>query len=152
CLSPSAAASAGAQEVAKPVLATTMTMIAVLLPVVLLAGLAQKLFPPLAITVPVAMIAGYVLRLLVTPVACRYFLGEKPPGPIASRMHHAVQWLADRYRDMLVTVLPLRKLVVFCVGLLIAATFMVAKNLPSTFFPEIDESMERIFVRMAPGT
>lgn len=151
-LSPSAAASTGAQEVAKPVLATTMTMIAVLLPVVLLAGLAQKLFVPLAITVAVAMIAGYVVSLTVTPVACRYFLGEKPPGRIAARMHHAVQWLADRYRDMLVTVLPRRKLVVGCVGLLIAATFMVAKNLPSTFFPEIDESMERIFVRMAPGT
>src|SRR4029077_17234423 len=28
----------------------------------------------------------------------------------------------------------------------------MATRLPSTFFPEIDESMERVYVRVAPGT
>ena len=49
---------------------------AVLLPVLLLAGLAKKLFAPLALTVSVAMMASYVVSMWVTPVACRYFLGH----------------------------------------------------------------------------
>ena len=32
------------------------------------------------------------------------------------------------------------------------ASGFIASRLPSTFFPEIDESMERIYVRFAPGT
>src|SRR5262249_22659000 len=44
----------GTNAVALPVLASTLTTMAVLLPVVLLAGLAKKLFAPLALTVAVA--------------------------------------------------------------------------------------------------
>ena len=42
-----------------PVLASTLTTMAVLLPVLLFAGLAKKLFVPLALTVAVAMVASY---------------------------------------------------------------------------------------------
>ena len=49
----------GTNAVALPVLASTLTTMAVLLPVMLLAGLAKKLFAPLALTVAVAMIASY---------------------------------------------------------------------------------------------
>ncbi|RYE86881.1 MAG: efflux RND transporter permease subunit, partial [Myxococcales bacterium] len=38
------------------------------------------------------------------------------------------------------------------VALLVVASVAVAARLPSTFFPEIDESMERVYVRFAPGT
>jgi multidrug efflux pump subunit AcrB len=34
----------------------------------------------------------------------------------------------------------------------VGASGLLADKLPSTFFPEIDESMERIYVRLAPGT
>ena len=63
-----------------PALAATLTTIAVLLPVLLLAGLAKKLFAPLALTVAVGMIAGYLVSMIVTPVACRYFLGHARAG------------------------------------------------------------------------
>ena len=43
---------------------STLTTMAVLLPVLLLAGLAKKLFAPLALTVAVAMIASYFVSML----------------------------------------------------------------------------------------
>jgi len=48
----------------------------------LLAGLAKKLFAPLALTVAVAMIASYFVSMMVTPVACRYFFGHAEHGRI----------------------------------------------------------------------
>ncbi len=66
-----------------PTLAATLTTMAVLLPVLLLAGLAKKLFAPLALTVACAMFAGYFVSMTVTPVACRYFLGHAHPGRLA---------------------------------------------------------------------
>ena len=146
------AALEGTNAVALPVLASTLTTMAVLLPVLLLAGLAKKLFAPLALTVAVAMIASYFVSVSVTPVACRYFLGDGEHGRFAKRVEHLIDSLAAKYSELLRRVLPFRRTVVVAAVVLVVASVWAATRLPSTFFPEIDESMERIYVRLAPGT
>jgi multidrug efflux pump subunit AcrB len=150
--SPWQAALDGARAVAGPTLAATLTTTAVLLPVLLLAGLAKKLFAPLALTVAVGMFAGYVVSMSLTPVACRFLFKHHPPGPLARAFESGISRIADGYANALRRVLPYRWLVVACVALLVGASVAAAARLPSTFFPEIDESMERIYVRVAPGT
>ncbi|MCU1281272.1 MAG: multidrug efflux transporter, partial [bacterium] len=145
----------GTNAVALPVLASTLTTMAVLLPVMLLAGLAKKLFAPLALTVAVAMMASYFVSVCVTPVACRYFLGRHhpvAPGGFWKRVERAIDRLANGYAAVLRRTLPLRWLVMGGALVLVIAAGFVAARLPSTFFPEIDESMERIYVRFAPGS
>ncbi|HXU68892.1 MAG TPA: efflux RND transporter permease subunit [Polyangia bacterium] len=142
----------GTNAVALPVLASTLTTMAVLLPVILLAGLAKKLFAPLALTVAVAMIASYFVSVCVTPVACRYFLGHHEPSGFWKRVEHAIDRLANSYADVLRRTLPLKGLVIAASVVLVVVAATVAARLPSTFFPEIDESMERVYVRYSPGT
>jgi multidrug efflux pump subunit AcrB len=151
-LSPYQAALEGANAVALPVLASTLTTMAVLLPVVLLAGLAKKLFVPLAITVAVSMIASYFVSMCVTPLACRYFLVHENPGRLRKAVASFIDRVADGYASALRRVLPFRGTVVGAAAALVLASVWMATKLPSTFFPEIDESMERIYVRLAPGT
>ncbi len=149
---PYRAALDGANSVALPVLASTLTTMAVLLPILLLAGLAQKLFAPLALTVAVAMIASYFVSMAVTPVACRYFLGHSEPGPVARFVGGMIDRLADAYAATLRRVLPWRWAVVAASATIVALSLWWASSLPSTFFPEIDESMVGAYVRFAPGT
>ena len=151
-LGAAAAAETGAGAVAIPALAATLTTMAVLLPVLLLAGLAKKLFAPLALTVAVAMVAGYLISMTITPLACRYFLGHGEPGPLARRVEGGIARFADGYAGALRRVLPYRLTVIGAAAVLIAAAAFVSGRLPSTFFPEIDESMQRVYVRLAPGT
>jgi len=151
-MSPAQAALAGANAVALPVLASTLTTMAVLLPVVLLAGLAKKLFVPLAVTVAVSMIASYFVSMCVTPLACRYFMGHHEPGPVATRVGGFIARVAGGYADALRAALPFRKTIVLACAALVALSVWMATRLPSSFFPEIDESMERVYVRLAPGT
>ena len=146
------AALRGANLVAGPALAASLCTIAVLLPVVLLTGLAQKLFSPLALTVATAMVAGYLVSMLVTPVACRYLLGHSEPGRLARACENLVDFVATRYTSALRAALGQRAAVIAAVFTLVAASAFAASRLPSTFFPEIDESMERVYVRLAPGT
>ncbi len=95
------AAREGARAVALPVLASTLTTVAVLMPIALLTGLARKLFAPLAITVAVAMLASYVVSLCVTPVLCRYFLHVEHPSPLAGSVSSSwIARLADRYVEI----------------------------------------------------
>ncbi len=117
----------------------------------LLAGLARKLFAPLALTVAVAMIASYVVSIFVTPVAARYVFTEQEPRGIGKRVGAFVDRVADRYSDLLRRALGARWWVIgACAALTVAATWG-ASRLPMTFFPEIDESMERVYVRFPPG-
>jgi CzcA family heavy metal efflux pump len=145
------AALRGTNAVALPVLASTLTTMAVLLPVLLLAGLAKKLFAPLALTVAVAMIASLFVSICVTPVACRYFLGHGQHGRLGARVAAFIDQVADRYAGLLRRVLPFRGTILIASAVLIVASGWAATRLPSTFFPEIDESMERVYVRLAPG-
>ena len=145
------AALEGANSVALPVLASTLTTMAVLLPVLLLAGLAKKLFAPLALTVAVAMIASYFVSMAVTPVACRYFLGHVEHGRVGKLVESFIDGVAERYSKLLRRVLPHRWTIVGSAVVLVLASGWAAGRLPSTFFPEIDESMDMIYVRFAPG-
>lgn len=148
---PYKAALDGANAVALPVLASTLTTMAVLLPVLLLAGLAKRLFVPLAITVAVAMIASYFVSMCVTPVACRYLLKHSEHGRIGKSVEAAIDRIANGYARVLCGFLPYGRWVIGgCIALVVGSAWIAAK-LPSTFFPEIDESMERVYVRLAPG-
>ena len=151
-MSPAQAALDGANAVALPVLASTLTTMAVLLPVVLLTGLAKKLFVPLAVTVAVSMIASYFVSMCVTPLACRYFLAHQAPGRVAGRVAGFIDRVARGYAETLRAALPFRKTIVGACVVLVGLSAWMATRLPSTFFPEIDESMERVYVRLAPGT
>ncbi len=150
-LSTREAALRGANAVALPVLASTLTTMAVLLPVLLLAGLAKKLFAPLALTVAVAMMASYFVSMAVTPVACRYFLGHSEHGRIGKLVEGVIDGIADRYARLLRRVLPYRFTILGASLVLVVASGWAAARLPSTFFPEIDEAMDQIYVRFAPG-
>ena len=142
----------GTNAVALPVLASTLTTMAVLLPVLLLAGLAKKLFAPLALTVAVAMIASYFVSVCVTPVACRYFLGHSEHGRLGKAVEGFIDQIADTYSSTLRRVLPFRLTIIAASVTLVVASGWAASRLPSTFFPEIDESMDQIYVRFTPGT
>ncbi|HSO37772.1 MAG TPA: efflux RND transporter permease subunit [Labilithrix sp.] len=151
-LSAHRAALEGTNAVALPVLASTLTTMAVLLPVLLLAGLAKKLFAPLALTVAVAMTASYFVSVCVTPVACKFFLGHSEHGRFGKLVEAFIDRIAGVYSRTLRLALPFRwTIIAACVVLTVGAGW-AAGRLPSTFFPEIDESMERVYVRLAPGT
>ncbi|MGA2079989.1 MAG: efflux RND transporter permease subunit [Holophaga sp.] len=150
-MDPYHAALSGANAVALPVLASTVTTICVLLPVVLLEDLAKKLFAPLALTVAISMIASYFVSMAVTPVACRYLLQHVHPGPLATRLERAITGTANGYAALLARVIKFRKLVLGISAVLVVFSGVLAARLPSTFFPEIDESMDTIYVRFSPG-
>ncbi|MGV3619674.1 MAG: efflux RND transporter permease subunit [Archangium sp.] len=148
------AALEGASSVAAAALAATLATVAVLLPVALLAGLAQKLFGPLALTVAAAMGAGYFVSMLVTPVVCRYVLPKHhhEPTGFAKKVGAFIDGVAAGYVKALTKVLPHRGIVIGCAAMLIAGSVFLVGKLPSTFFPEVDESMERIYIRFTAGT
>ncbi|MFD4507379.1 efflux RND transporter permease subunit [Streptomyces sp. NPDC058457] len=70
------------REVASAVTASTLTTVAVFLPITFVSGMVGELFGPFAVTVTVAMLASLVVSLTIVPVLAYWFL--KPPADAGS--------------------------------------------------------------------
>jgi HAE1 family hydrophobic/amphiphilic exporter-1 len=71
---PRDAAREGGQEVALPVLASTITTIIVFAPVMFLYGVTKYLFSALALAVALAMVGSYLFAMSVIPIYCAHVL------------------------------------------------------------------------------
>jgi HAE1 family hydrophobic/amphiphilic exporter-1 len=65
------------KEVATAVTASTITTVAVFLPLAFVGGLSGELFKPFAVTVTIALVASLFVSLTIVPVLAYWFLGDK---------------------------------------------------------------------------
>ncbi|MFT4284763.1 MAG: efflux RND transporter permease subunit [Protaetiibacter sp.] len=72
---------AGVKEVATAITASTVTTVAVFLPIALVGDITGELFRPFALTVTIALLASLFVALTIVPVLAYWFLKVKP--------HHA---------------------------------------------------------------
>ncbi len=75
-LSRAEAARAGPSQVVGALFASTMTSVAIFLPILFMEGLEGQLFADLALTLSVAVVTSMIAALTILPVASNYFLDE----------------------------------------------------------------------------
>jgi multidrug efflux pump subunit AcrB len=135
-----------ADEIGLAVLATTMAIVAVFLPVGLMPGISGQFFKNFGLTVVAAVLMSLGVARLITPMAAAYFL--KPHGSAS----HGEGRLMDLYMATLRWTLVHRwKTVMIGVGAL-AATVLTFATLPTMFQPSVDTDYSRVSIEMAPGT
>ena len=158
---PAQAALNGRQEVATAVLISTLTTIAVFVPVVFLQGISKKLFTPLALAVTFSMLASYAVSQLVTPVSCMTFLRKHEPYHAKSPLffprffyycERGLHWLDERYEGSLEWVLGRRRTILVAVGVGFVASCALVPLIGTEFFPATDESTITLHVRAPIGT
>ena len=74
------AAYTGTREVARAITASTLTTVAVFLPLGFVHGMASEFFRPFALTVTFALIASLLVALVVVPVASTWVLAKRQVG------------------------------------------------------------------------
>ncbi len=150
----------GAQQIATPALAATLTICIVFFPVVLLFGPAKHLFVPLALSVVFSMLASYLLSRTLVPSLARMLMAKEPvlQGE-GSGLWAALQRLRDRlfgrlqgaYTGLLALVLERRPFVLACAVGMVAITATLPKSVGTDFFPEVDAGQMRLHVRAPMG-
>lgn len=146
-----------AQEVAMPILVSTITTVVVFFPVVFLTGVAKNLFLPLALTIAFSLTTSFFVSRTVTPLLCLKFLHAEPHGTQAERGLRArvLRWL-DRldqgYATALHWVLGHRAMVIGGILLAFVASLFLGKRIGTEFFPDTDESQFQINYKAPIGT
>ncbi len=105
----------GVREVATAVTASTITTVAVFLPLVLVSDLTGELFRPFALTVTIALGASLFVALTIVPVLAYWFLRspllDEPPAPVGTAARVAANPLARPFLRFPLLI-PLAELVV----------------------------------------
>ncbi|MFQ5352490.1 MAG: efflux RND transporter permease subunit, partial [Candidatus Binatia bacterium] len=102
------AALTGSSEIAFAVIATTLTLLAVFVPIAFLSGTVGRFFYEFGISVAVAVSASSFVALTLTPMLCSRFLSVGSTaarggtvGRLARRFDGYVSWLSASYRRLL---------------------------------------------------
>ena len=140
-LSPMQAALKGAAEIGFTVVTISMSLIAVFIPILLMAGIVGRLFREFAVTLSVAIVLSLAMSLTMTPMMCarlpRNDAGEK--HGIAYRFSGwVVDILRRGYERSLANVLrqqPLMLVVTLCTVALSVYLYII---IPKGFFPQQD--------------
>lgn len=141
------AAIEAADEIGLAVLATTMSIVAVFLPVALMPGISGQFFIQFGLTVVVAVLMSLAVARLITPMVAAYFL--KSHG-VAK---HGEGWVMDRYMSILAWSIRHRwKTVLIGGGGAFAATIVAFATLPMTFQPTMNTDYSQVKIEMVPGT
>ncbi len=167
---PAIAAEKGGQEVALPVLASTLTTIVVFFPVTMLYGVSKFLFSALALAVVLSLLASYAVAMSVVPLFCSQFIkGHHEGSAEASEMHakprpHSLfdrfnAWFNPKFEsflnayDRVISVVLRRPVAVlfFMTGLIVVSLF-IYPLLDFSFFPRTDAGQFVMNVKLPSGT
>ncbi|GAN53639.1 efflux RND transporter permease subunit [Tanticharoenia sakaeratensis] len=139
------AALLGSQEVAFTVVSITASLIAVFMPIMLLGGIAGRLFHEFAMTISISLVISMVLSLSLTPMLCAMILPdgdhERPHSKISLAVERVLDGITNAYAASLDVTLRHRFLTVLSLPATLVLAGVLFVKMPKGFFPTEDTGL-----------
>jgi multidrug efflux pump subunit AcrB len=142
---PREAAMDAAIEIGLAVVATTLTICAVFIPVAFMGGIAGEFFRPFGFTVTVAVLFSLLVARTLTPMMAAFFLR---PHEEVVRTPRIMTWYLGRVRWCLANRWKTLGVATVAIGGMLA----LFPLLPTGFSPAGDNGFTRLTVELAPGS
>jgi HAE1 family hydrophobic/amphiphilic exporter-1 len=151
---PVRAAHAGTREIALAVLAVTLAILAVFVPVAFMEGIIGRFFAAFGITVAVAVAISYLVSMTLTPMLSAQVLRAHhgAPGRVSRAIERALGAVERLYRALLGWALDHRAVTVAVAVATLVATVAVGRLLQFTFIPAQDMSEVKVTLELPVGT
>ena len=131
-----------ARELGGPVLAMTLVLVAVYVPIGFQGGLTGSLFTEFAFTLAGAVTVSGVVALTLSPMMCsRFFRPEQDSGRFVVFLDRQFEWLHDHYLRLLKSILATWKVPVVMGLLLLLLMFPLFKFSKSELAPQEDQGI-----------
>ena len=152
--SPLRAALKGSEQIGFTILSLTVSLIAVLIPLLFMGDIVGRLFREFAITLAVTILVSALVSLTLTPMMCAKILrhkSESEQGWFYRKSEHAFNWVISRYGTTLQWVLKHQPLTLGITVATLAGTIFLYVVVPKGFFPVQDTGVI-LGVSQAPET
>jgi hydrophobic/amphiphilic exporter-1 (mainly G- bacteria), HAE1 family len=159
-LEPRAATEAAMHEISGAIIAITLVMAAVFIPVAFMQGPVGIFYRQFSVTMATSIVLSGVIALTLTPALCAVMLKnthgqKKSKNPINYFLTGFNNWfnrILGRYKGLLTVIVNRRVvtflvLVGFCVG-----TYFLSSSVPSGFIPNEDQGVFYAIVLTPPGS
>ena len=151
-LSPADATKKAMAQITGPVIAISLVLLSVFVPVAFLPGVSGTLFRQFAVTISVSMVISAINALTLSPALCAVFLrhSQRPRGPKGwvLRGSDAMQ---NGYSAVVRRLLRLSVLAVVLIGAAGAGIWYLGKLTPTGFLPEEDQGAFFVAVQLPDG-
>jgi hydrophobe/amphiphile efflux-1 (HAE1) family protein len=151
-LSPAEATKKAMTQITAPIIAITLVLLSVFVPIAFIPGISGTLFRQFAVTISAAMVISAMNALTLSPALCAVFLRHTGPRRgIMGRVLGGIDRVRDRYaggvrRLVRMAALSLAFVLVFAAGI-----FGVSLLTPTGFLPEEDQGAFFISVQLPDG-
>ena len=154
------AAIEGSEEVWSAILASTLTHVAVFIPLLFLAGVSSILFVQLSIVVMFSLSMSLFVAVTVVPVLCSRLLKLPPPESERTGFFGGLYTLSERffngmdnfYSRLIRAAIHHRPTVLIGATALTVAAFVILPTIPTELVPQTDEGEVSVSARMPTGT
>ena len=141
------AVATGTKQISGALFASTVTSVAIFVPVLFMTGIEGQLFQDLALTIAVAVSASFVIAITVLPVAASFLLKKEDDDPC----RHWWTWITDRVMWLTRTPTLCRSWIVAILGGSVLAIVMLMPK--ANLLPQApSDSLNAFFITPPGGT
>ncbi|MCP4198192.1 MAG: efflux RND transporter permease subunit [Proteobacteria bacterium] len=150
--SPYQAAVEGAREIGFAVVATTLSLVCVFVPVAFMQGFIGMFFYEFGLTVAFAVMLSLFVSFTLTPMLCSVYLKVSEDNWFFSKVERFLNWLDIGYRSIIAWALKHRLATVIIALISFIAVIPIAASLGAEMMPVDDMGEFNVTVRMPTGT
>src|SRR5499433_3083513 len=153
-LSPGEATKKAMAEITAPIIAITMVLLSVFVPVAFIPGISGELFRQFAVTVAVSMFLSAINALTLSPALCGVLLRPHhgPRRGVIGRVMQAIDYGRDAYGTAVARIVRFSVIGLVMVGVAGVGIVGLSKITPTGFLPEDDQGALFVIVQMPGGT
>jgi hydrophobe/amphiphile efflux-1 (HAE1) family protein len=152
-LTPAQATIKAMRNITAPIVAITMVLLSVFVPVAFIPGVSGELFRQFAVTVSVSMFLSAINALTLSPALCALLLKPhhgRRPGVMGAVLR-AIDWVRDRYGAVVARLVRISVIGLAMVAVALLGTAALSKITPAGFLPEEDQGAFFVVVQLPAG-
>jgi len=152
-LSPAEATKKAMQGIFAPIIAITLVLLAVFVPIGFISGISGELFRQFAVTVAVAMLLSAINALTLSPALCAVLLKPQhgPKRGIIGVTMRFIDRVRDNYGSVVARLVRIPIVGIACVIVAIGGVALLSKFTPTGFLPSDDQGAFFVVVQLPDG-
>ncbi|HMM05006.1 MULTISPECIES: multidrug efflux RND transporter permease subunit [unclassified Dysgonomonas] len=143
-------------QLAGALIATSLVLAAVFVPVSFLDGITGSLYRQFSVTIVVSVLISAVVALTLSPAMCALILRPEEEGKKKNVVFRKINnWLAtgnSKYANILMKVISNPRRVLAGFGMVMVFIFVLNKVVPTSFIPQEDQGYFTVELEMPEGT
>src|SRR5690349_3434903 len=152
-LSPGEATKRAMADITAPIIAITMVLLSVFVPVAFIPGISGELFRQFAVTVAVSMFLSAINALTLSPALCGVLLKPHhgPRRGLIGIVMRSIDRVRDAYGDAVARIVRFSFIGIVMVAIAAAGTVALLRVTPTGFLPEDDQGAFFVVIQLPGG-